>query len=278
MNSFHGNGFNFPLGNHTYVMGILNITPDSFSDGGLYMDSDIAVLRALEIQHEGADILDIGAVSTRPGHTEVSVHDELERLAPVLHSLKGKLSIPISVDTFNPQTAAYALENGACMVNDVSGEINPDMAQVVLKSNAGWIITHTGGGSSDSFVHYDDVLESVNLFFEHAAAECLSLGLKKQSLCFDVGFGFGKKHEDNLRLLAKLDRIQTNGVALMSALSRKRLIGEATGCDTGSRLAGTLAANTAAVCFGADIIRVHDVQDSVLAAKMTDAIRSFRNT
>mgnify|MGYP003242767308 CR=1 FL=1 len=203
--------FIFDTSSHTLVCGILNITPDSFSDGGKWDEPQKALEHALEMQALGADIIDVGAQSTRPGSTRLSADEENARLIPVLDLLKGRITVPISVDTFYPECARTALTHGAKIINDVSGEANDEMAKVVSEFGAGWIIMH-------------------NLdFFGRAARVAKSHGIPASSLCFDPGIGFAKSYEDNLRLIRDIGKIKTNGSALMSAASRKRVIGTASG-------------------------------------------------
>ena len=251
-------------------MGILNITPDSFSDGGKFFSPEKAIEHAFEIQAQGADLLDIGAFSTRPGHTEISVEQEIERLMPVLEAIKGKLSIPVSIDTFNPETADAALNVYADIINDVSGNVAPEMAEVVKKHNAGWMIMHNGGAGGR------DIIKEINDFFAYAVNKCDEYGIDREYISLDCGFGFGKVHDENLRILANFEKLNKHGCALTAALSRKRMLGEITGRDAPLRLEETLAADTAAILFGADIIRVHDVASGVYAARTADEIKKYR--
>lgn len=272
---FEGKNFSFDLGKRTYVMGILNVTPDSFSDGGLWLDADAAARHALEMQAAGADLLDIGAQSTRPGHTPVEPEEEIRRLLPVLERLRGTLTIPISVDTYYPRVARAALRGGAAIVNDVSGVVTPDMAEVVREERAGWIVMHTGGGDSSNVPSYpnDDIVAAVREFFLGVSARTKDLGLPKEAICLDPGIGFGKTHAHNLTLLRETARIRLPDHAFLTAASRKRVVGLA--CnepDAAKRLAGTLAAHTIAIAGGTDFVRVHDVAESVQAARMADAI------
>ena len=269
---FKAGEFTFDSEKRTFVAGILNVTPDSFSDGGRYFGADEAVRRALEIEAEGADLLDIGAFSTRPGHEPISSEEEMRRLAPVLDGLQGRLRIAVSVDTFNVETAEFALSRSVQIINDVSGVFREDMARTVKKYGAGWILTHTGADEDENA----DVLDRVNAFFRRTSDECEAFGIKKESLCLDGGFGFGKSYEENMELLANFDRLETNGCALMAALSRKRMLGAITGRDAADRTEETLTADTAAIFYGADFIRVHDVRQSVLAARVADEIKKYR--
>lgn len=256
-----------PLGEKTYVMGILNVTPDSFSDGGKYFDVDSAVRQALRLENEGVDILDIGGQSTRPGHTPVSSQEEWERIKPVLLELKGKTALPISIDTYYPTVAARALELGAHIINDVSGVITKDMADIIKSSGAGWVIMHNGvipQGESASEVVADWIRTAIK------TAE--SFGVKSDQLCVDPGIGFGKDTEQNFELIRNTVSIKCERIAYLCAASRKRCIGSVVGDAIESRDFGTVAAHTAAIIGGADIIRVHSGALAVSAARTIDAI------
>ncbi|NCC86768.1 MAG: dihydropteroate synthase [Clostridia bacterium] len=269
-----GENFCFELGLRTYIIGVLNVTPDSFSDGGLWNDSKKAVAHAVEMQNEGADIIDIGAQSTRPGSEKLSAQEEIERLAPIWSEILKNVTVPISIDTYYPQVAEFALKNGASIINDVSGRFNADMANVVKQYNAGWIVMHTGGGTPLEPAIYDNgVVSDVKDFFEVMKQRVSAFGIDVQQLCFDAGIGFGKSNEDNLNLIRDLAKVKPNSVALLTALSRKRVIGNATGEQQAqNRLYGTIAANTVAIAGKTDFIRVHDVAQCLQAAKMADAI------
>jgi dihydropteroate synthase len=277
MACFNARDFCFPLGKQTYIMGILNITPDSFSDGGLYLEPGKAVERALEMERQGADIIDIGAQSTRPGAPALTAQDELERLSPVLEALKGKLTVPVSIDTFFVKTAAFALKNEAAVINDVSGTVSEELAHLIREYRAGWVIMHNRGGAQAVNTEYKGgVIKSVSDFFKSALAQTKKFGLENEHICLDAGIGFGKSHEDNLLLLRKLDRVKIEGVALLTGASRKRVVGFATGEENPDRrISGTVAAHTAAIAGGTDFIRVHDVPQALQGAKMADAL--FRN-
>lgn len=271
---WRGKNFCFELGTKTYVMGILNITPDSFSDGGLWDNPNKAIEHAVQMVSEGADIIDVGAQSTRPGSVTLSAQEEIDRLEPVLDRLVNSVNVPISVDTYYPQVAEYALSKGASIINDVSGKFNSDMAQVVETYNAGWIIMHTGGGTPlEPAIYENGVVQDVNDFFLTMKERSAAFGIDVQQLCFDMGIGFGKSNEDNLELIKCVEKLKTEDVSLMTALSRKRVIGNATDePDASKRIYGTIAANTIAVSGKTDFIRVHDVGPCVQAAKMADKI------
>lgn len=273
MSSFSGKGFSFPLGAKTYVMGILNITPDSFFDGGKWNEPQKAAEHAHEMEADGADLIDIGAQSTRPGHTPLSEAQELEILRQFLPVVRRAVSVPLSVDTFFPAVARYALENGAAIVNDVSGKLSEDMAAVVREHDAGWILMHTGGANADKAAVYPNgVCEDVRAFFADASAFTCEQGIAVQNVCLDPGFGFGKSHEDNLALLRVLASVKPEHHALLTALSCKRMIARESGDDEVQRLCGTLAADTLAIASGTDLIRVHHVREARAAADMADAL------
>ena len=256
------------------VMGILNVTPDSFSDGGEFFGAEKATDHAISMKNDGADIIDIGAVSTRPGSTSVSVCEEIERLAPVLHNL-AKTDIIISVDTFNPETAEFALKNGANFINDVSGKFNPAMAAVIKNYNAGWVMTHTCNVPSGESVEYPyGVVSAVNAFFDSFVADCEKYGIEKEQLCLDAGFGFAKNTKDNVDLLKNLEKVIRPDIAFMTALSRKRFIGELTKTEKPTdRVAGTVVADLIATAKGSDILRVHDVKETVQSITIYNSIK-----
>ena len=270
---FQAHTHSYERGKRTYIMGILNITPDSFSDGGQYTNPQAAVERASVMVAQGADVLDIGAQSTRPGAVAITAEEEIERLSPVLNRLCGALTVPVSVDTFFPLTARFALERGAAVINDVSGTVNEEMVDLAKQYRAGLIVMHNGGGASATQTNYPGgVLRAVREFFIASIDRALLLGLPKEQLCLDPGIGFGKSHEENLTLLRHLRDLNTD-VALLTGASCKRVVGIATGeTDPANRAAGTVAAHTAAIAGGTDFIRVHDVAQAVQGARMADAL------
>ncbi|MDR1734557.1 MAG: dihydropteroate synthase [Oscillospiraceae bacterium] len=264
----------------TRIMGILNITPDSFSDGGCCTDPVAAARRAAEIEAEGADIIDIGPQSTRPGHIPLTAEEEIRRLSPVLEEAAGAgLRTPISIDTFFPETADFALQRGASIVNDVSGGVNPAMAEVVRKHGAAWILTHTGGqpdAADQSRAYEPDVVTAVHAALEQMAAEAQALGIPKDKLILDPGIGFGKTRGDDLRLLLHGDAVKVAGIPLLVGASRKRVVEYAANLTVPEplqRLGGTVALHIFAQMHGADILRVHDVRAAVQAAAVTDRLR-----
>ncbi|MBQ7541213.1 MAG: dihydropteroate synthase [Clostridia bacterium] len=266
---FEGKRFRFEPGNRTYIMGVLNVTPDSFSDGGVYADAQAAVDRALQMQAEGADIVDVGAESTAPGSTSITPQEEIARLRPVLGQLCALLQVPVSVDTRHPETAAWALENGAAIINDVSGVFLPQMAEAVRQYEAGWIVMHGKDADADGT---DDPLPQIRAFFAEMQQKAQQAGVRKTQLCMDPGIGFGKSRAGDLQVLRGLRHLKTD-CALLVGASRKRVIGAVSGeGDPLRRLPGTVACHTIAVSGGADILRVHDVAESVQAARVADAV------
>lgn len=249
------------------VMGIVNITPDSFSDGGDYLDSDRAARRVQEMDDCGVDIIDLGAQSTRPGAQPVSPEEELARLLPVLDKIDPLKHAILSVDTFYPEVAEAALRKGVKIVNDVSGRVDPEMAAVVRAFGAGWVLMHNTGQKPD-------IIRDVRAFFASAAGRAAALGVSGSSICLDPGIGFGKTREEDLALIANVPAYKPAGCPLLFAASRKRVIGYATGePEPKKRTPGDLAATTAAVLGGADIVRVHDPAVHIPAVRMASAIR-----
>ena len=270
---FRARGFEFPLGQRTYVMGILNYTPDSFSDGGMYNTPQAALEHALLMQEQGADIIDIGANSTRPDAVILSAEEEKERIAPVLETICNRLDVAVSADTFYPSCAKAALEAGVSIINDVSGVFNPEIAALCKEYGAGYIVMHNPCGSAQAAEYPHGVVNAVRSFFLDSLTLAAQSGLDKSQLCLDAGIGFGKKYEDNIELLREMQWLKFKGVALLAAASRKRFIGTASGVEESSkRDFGTVAAHTAAIAGGADIIRVHDVFAAVQGARVADAI------
>lgn len=253
-------------GRKTLVMGILNVTPDSFSDGGNFFNSKTAVLHALEMEKYGADIIDIGAQSTRPGYSEVSPEEEWNRLKDVLSELRAKTALPISVDTYFPYVAEKALRAGADIINDVSGVFNEETARIVKDAGAGWIIMHSQGEK-------ESITEDVSLFFDKILNECRKCGINRNRLCLDMGIGFGKNYEENLELLANIDKYKKNGFPLLLGVSRKRVIAQSSGQRIPEkRVFGNIAADTFGIIFGADIIRLHDVENEIQGIRTADEI------
>ena len=256
------------------VMGVLNVTPDSFSDGGQYQSLELALSHAEQMIADGVDIIDIGAESTRPGVHALSHEEELRRLLPVLYALRdcGK---PLSVDTRNPAVMREALLAGADMINDVNGFRTADAVTAVANSGCGLCIMHMQNDPENMQLapHYDDVVAEVAQFLQDAVSRLEAGGVDRARLCIDPGFGFGKNLDHNLRLLKDLSLLQRKlQLPMLVGMSRKSMIGQLTGRPVAERLAGSLAAALAAADRGADIIRVHDVAATVDALKVRCAL------
>ena len=270
---FSGKDFSFELGKKTYVMGILNVTKDSFADGGKYNTPNKAKEHTKEMLLQGADIIDIGAQSTGPGSTLMSPQDELNIIKQYLPYLANEFDCVFSVDTFYPQVAEYALNNGASIINDVSGKFNEDMAELVLKYDCGWIITHTGNGDAVTVPDYEtSVTEDIIAFFDETLEKCTQLQIPYNRIMLDIGIGFGKDYEQNIEAIKNISKFKRDDVALLTALSLKRVVGTATNTEKDNRIYGTISANTLAIAGGTDFIRVHNVKENVLGAKMADAV------
>lgn len=270
---FSGKNFNFSLGKKTYIMGILNVTADSFFDGGLYNSPQKALEHAKKMLQDGADVIDIGAQSTRPGSIQLSADEELNIIKNYLPMLYNETGAIISVDTFYPQVAEYALNNGASIINDVSGVFNKDMAKLVRDYNCGWVIMHTGGGDAQTVPEYKtSITEDVISFFNDMLTKCSEFGISKNQIMLDMGIGFGKTNEQNIELVKNINNLKIKDIALLTALSSKRVVANATGVDGYDRVYGTIAADVLAIAGGTDFIRVHNVKENVLAAKMADAV------
>lgn len=274
------------LGERTLIMGVLNVTPDSFSDAGLHLDPDSAIARAFEIERQGANILDIGAESTRPGSEGISTEEELRRLLPVLETLRGKLKIPISVDTSKSQVAEAAAEAGAEIVNDVTGLRNdPRLAEIVRRRKLGLVLMHMRGVprtmQRGSFAR--DVLRDVTAGLRQSIATARRAGISTSQIIIDPGIGFGKSYPQNYELLARLPELARLGYPLLVGTSRKAFISRATSNasapalttparTTNDRAWGTAATVAASILGGAHIVRVHDVAEMLQVARVTDAI------
>ena len=277
--------YSLPLGKKTYIMAIVNVTPDSFSDGGKYFSAEQAIRRALDAQDQGADIIDIGAQSTRPGFSPISAEEEAARLVPVLEGLRGRLHVPVSIDTFYPGVALESLRLGADILNDVTGFSDSEMIAAAAGADCGCIVMHNtafsilpDAPSHDAGHEAEPITERVRGFFDRRGAELVRAGIAMERICFDPGIGFGKTLEENMGLLANT-HLLTDGLdsAFLMAASRKRVIGAPCGDPPfEQRMPGTIAAHTIAQCGGADILRVHDVPEAVQAARVADALLAQR--
>lgn len=261
------------------VMGVLNVTPDSFSDGGRYLDPAAALGRATRLAEEGAAIVDVGGESTRPGAAPVDAAEELRRVIPVIERLAASLAVPVSVDTRKPEVMRQALAAGASMVNDVSALAAPGAIDAVAGSAAAACLMHMQGepGTMQAAPRYEDVVGEVRGFLRGRVEACLAAGIPRERLVVDPGFGFGKTLEHNVALLAGLAAIAADGLPVLAGLSRKRMVGALTGRAEGDRLAGSLAAAVLAAVNGARIIRAHDVRETVDALAVLAACGPLRD-
>jgi len=269
--------FSFDFSRKTYVMGILNVTPDSFSDGGLFLNGSSAVERALRMEAEGADIIDIGGESTRPGSEPVSLDEELQRTIPVIEALSGRLSIPISIDTYKSEVARRAIEAGAAMVNDISGlRFDPEMAPVLSQYDIALVLMHIKGTPRNMQENpvYSDLFSEITDYLREGIETATESGIAEERIVIDPGIGFGKTLEHNLRIINNLDRLSPLGRPVLVGASRKSFIGKVlNNAPVSERLEGTAAAVAVSVMKGAGIVRVHDVKEMVRVVRVADAIR-----
>ncbi len=259
----------------TLIMGILNVTPDSFYDGGRFFSHEKALERGMQMADDGADIIDVGGESTRPGAEPVRAGDEIERVCPVIEKLAKKAGIPVSVDTYKSEVAREALRCGAVMVNDISGlEFDDEIAGTAARGDAYLVVSHIRGtpGSMQDNPVYDNLLEDIYSGIRAGVDKALAAGIKKEKIIIDPGIGFGKTQTDNYVIINGLSYFRKMGFPLLVGLSRKSLIGRLYDEDS-DRLPGTIALNAAAVLSGADMIRVHDVREHVLAIKAIDMLK-----
>jgi dihydropteroate synthase len=260
------------LGERTLIMGILNVTPDSFSDGGRYLDPDRAFARALEMEEEGADIIDVGAESTRPGSTRISEAEEKRRLIPVLKRLRGRLAVPVSVDTYKAGVAEHALKLGAEIINDPSGlTFDPQLARVVARYDAGLILNHMRGTPETwaKLPPLPDPMAAILHDLEAAVHRAVRAGVDRSRIVVDPGLGFGKRGEQNSEILARLEEMARLKLPVLVGPSRKSFLAQKTEEET---LFATAAAVTAAVLGGAHIVRVHDVRQMRAVVAVADAV------
>lgn len=264
------------------VMGILNITPDSFSDGGHYLDPEQAMLHALQMQQDGAAIIDIGGESTRPGAQAVSANEEIKRVVPLIKALRGVLKIPISIDTSKPEVMLAAVEAGAGLINDIYALRKPGSLQVARECGVPVCLMHMQGEPATMQRNpvYKDVVAEINAFFLERVGACVDAGISAQRLLLDPGFGFGKTLIHNLTLLARLEElVLEGGMPLVVGLSRKSMISQLLGeRRVEDRLYGGLAAAVLAATRGASLIRTHDVQATVDALRVYQAVRALELT
>lgn len=277
---WHAGRHEFRFPRPTLVMGVLNVTPDSFSDGGKFFSVEAALEHAGQMLREGADLLDIGGESTRPGATPVSAEEEIQRVAPVIKELALRLQVPISVDTQKPEVARAALLAGASIVNDIAANRADDaMWRVVAEFRAGYVAMHMQGTPQTMQQNpaYADVAREVDEFFAERLARLERLGVRREQVALDPGIGFGKTLAHNLQLLGALPRFAKHGRPLLLGVSRKSFLGKLTGAESpAERLPGALACAALAVRDGVQILRVHDVRETVAAVRVVEAIQASR--
>ncbi len=258
----------------TYIMGVLNVTPDSFSDGGHFDSVDLAVKQALLMQEQGADILDIGGESSRPGSQPLTDEEEINRVIPVLKALSGSIDIPISIDSYKPRVIEAAIESGASIVNDITGLTDSKVREIVVKNQLPVIVMHMQGTPDNMQQNptYGDVVKEIIDFFQRQTLLIIKEGLNADKIIIDPGIGFGKSLEHNLLIIKRLSEIRKLGFPVLFGASRKSFIGAISGADVSKRLPGTIAANVMAVINGASIIRVHDVAENKQAVLIADCV------
>ena len=272
---FRARQFKYAFPRPALVMGIVNVTPDSFSDGGKFLDADAAVVHALKLVGQGADILDIGGESTRPNAQPVSEAEELCRVIPVIEQLAGQIRIPVSIDTMKPAVARAALQAGASIVNDVAANRSDDeMWKIVAEFQAGYVCMHAQGTpqTMQKSPVYQDVVTEVGDFFRERSEKLSTAGIPSDQVVLDPGIGFGKTLEHNLSLLANLRSFTKLERPLLVGASRKSFIGKLLGAEPNERLPASLACAILAVESGVQIIRTHDVAETVQALRMTEAV------
>ena len=261
----------FDLMNNCYIMGILNVTPDSFSDGGKYNDMDRALRHVEEMMEEGMDILDIGGESTRPGYTLLSDEEEIHRVVPVIEKIKTEFNIPISLDTYKSAVAKAGLRAGADLINDIWGlKYDENMAGVIADFQVPCCLMHNRNEAV-----YADYMEDVLKDLKETLDIAEKAGISKEKIILDPGVGFGKTYEQNVEIIAKLDRLQELGYPVLLGTSRKSVIGLTLNLPTDQRVEGTLATSVVGVLKGCSIIRVHDIKENFRAVKMAMKIKEY---
>ncbi|MCE5312605.1 MAG: dihydropteroate synthase [Nitrospiraceae bacterium] len=262
----------------TVIMGVINVTPDSFSDGGLCVDKYSALDRAMRMADEGADVIDIGGESTRPGSAPVELKEELRRTIPAIEAISRKVQIPISIDTYKAEVARQAINAGACIINDISGlRFDPAMKNVAASSKAYLIIMHIKGSPRDMQAdpHYDALVPEITDYLRHGISMAAEAGVDENKIMLDPGIGFGKTLDHNLEILNRLDEFRQIGRPLVAGVSRKSFIGKLLdNAPAGQRIEGTAAAVAVSIMKGADVVRVHDVKEMAKIARVVDAIKN----
>ena len=258
----------FDTAHRTYVMGILNITPDSFSDGGKYTETELALKKAEEMLHEGADIIDVGGESTRPGYVPISVEEEIERVMPVIEGIKANFDIPISLDTYKAEVAKAGIAAGADLINDIKGlQGSAELARIIAESKVACSIMH-----NRKFMNYNqfftDMQNDLSAYIETAR----KAGIADDKIIIDPGVGFAKTHEQNLEVINRLEQFHCFGYPILLGTSRKSVIGLTLDLPVFERVEGTLVTTVMAVMKGCSFVRVHDIKENVRAIRMTEAI------
>jgi dihydropteroate synthase len=270
--------YSLEFGKRTLVMGVINVTPDSFSDGGKFFESNVAISHAKRLVSQGVDIIDIGGESTRPGSESVTKDEEMKRVIPVIEGIFNEVKVPISIDTGKSEVAMAALDAGACIINDISAmRSDPKIANVAAESQTPLILMHMQGTPKDmqKDPKYGDIMGDIREFLQERLDFAQSKGVPRENMIIDPGIGFGKTLEHNYEIIRRLRELKELNLPILIGTSRKSFIGSTLGLDVNERLEGTLATITMSIINGADIIRVHDVMEAVRTAKMTDAI--YRN-
>ncbi|MEW6003183.1 MAG: dihydropteroate synthase [Nitrospirota bacterium] len=264
----------------TYIMGVLNVTPDSFSDGGLYFDKSAAIERAIQIVEEGADIIDIGGESTRPGSEPVSIEEEMNRVIPVIEALSKEIKISLSIDTYKSEVAKKALDAGASIVNDISGlRFDPKMPEIVSEYGVPLVIMHIKGKPKDMQQNpvYEALIPEIMDYLRYSIRLAVRAGIPEQRIIIDPGIGFGKTFEQNLEIINNLHEFTLLEKPILIGPSRKAFIGKILGdAPVAERLEGTAAAVAVSVMNGADMVRVHDIKEILKVIKVVDAIKRER--
>jgi dihydropteroate synthase len=263
-----------PKGRRTLIMGVLNVTPDSFSDGGRFAEKPAAVDHALRMAAEGADLIDVGGCSTRPGAETPGVEEEIRRVVPVIEGVRAKSRVPVSIDTFRAQVARRALDAGADVINDVTALTNPGTAGLAASRGVPVVLMHMKGDprTMQEAPRYDDLLGEITRFLRRAAARAVEAGVRRERIALDPGIGFGKTVEHNLEILRRLDEFRSLGAPLLVGTSRKSVIGKVLDRPVDERMMGTAATVALAVAAGAAIVRVHDVAAMRDVVRMTEAV------
>lgn len=268
-------GREYDLGERTLVMGVINVTPDSFSDGGRFFDANTAIDHALRLEEEGADILDIGGESTRPGSDFITLDEELRRVMPVIEGIAGRVDVPLSIDTTKAEVARQALQAGCAMVNEISAmRLDAEMLPLVVNKGVPFCLMHMQGMPKDMQVepHYDDVMGEIAAFLRERGEAAVEAGADPSNIMVDPGIGFGKTQEHNLEIIHRLCELRSLGYTLLLGTSRKSFIGRILDLPEDERIEGTAASVAVGIANGADIVRVHDVKEIVRTARVADAI------